>query len=245
LSEHDSERSHVSRSQRGLHVLRTGLRPGSFAVLLVAGALVYVLNALAITSALGTLLAQLARLGLLFASIYVLSAQRRTAWIGAALAAVVYLLELTSLPIDPRVARVLQDGITAGFITWILVVVLREVFRPTTSEHNAVVGALAGFLLILAVFTRLHGLAEALSPGAYHADGGPFSERGTTDVVATFQYFSTVTLTTVGFGDIVPVTRLARLLTGFEAIVGQFYVAVVIAALVGRAAAGRVADRSP
>jgi voltage-gated potassium channel Kch len=167
-----------------------------------------------------------------------------TAWIGAFLAAVVYFLELTVLPIDPWIARVLQDSITAGFIAWILVVVLREVFRPATSEGNAVVGALAGFLLILSVFTRLHGLAEALSPGAYHADGGPFAERGIADVVATFQYFSTVTLTTVGFGDIVPVTRFARLLTGFEAIVGQFYVAVVIAALVGRAAAGRAAGRA-
>jgi hypothetical protein len=220
------------------------VQPGSFAILLVAGMASYVLNALAITSALGELLAQLARLGMLFASVYVLSARRVTAWIGAALAGIVYLLQSAILPIDPWVARGLQDAITAGFLTWILVVVLREVFRPTTSELNAVVGALAGFLLILELFVRLHGLAEALSPGAYYVAGKPFSERSAADVVATFQYFSTVTLTTVGYGDIVPVTRLARLLAGFEAIVGQFYVAVVIAALVGRAAAGRTADRS-
>jgi hypothetical protein len=181
---------------------------------------------------------------MLFASVYVLSARRATAWVGAGLAAVVYLLGLMVLPIDPWVARVLQDSITAGFVTWIFVVVQREVFRSTTSEENAVIGALAGFLLILAVFTRLHGMTEELSPGAYHVDGVPLAEHAAADAVATFQYFSTVTMTTVGFGDIVPVTHFARLLTGFQAIVGQFYVVVVIATLVGRAAAGRMADRS-
>jgi voltage-gated potassium channel Kch len=48
-----------------------------------------------------------------------------------------------------------------------------------------------------------------------------------------------VTLTTVGFGDIVPIMPAARLATGLEAIVGQLYLAVVIATLVGRVAARR------
>ena len=50
---------------------------------------------------------------------------------------------------------------------------------------------------------------------------------------------STITLTTVGFGDIVPVTPAARLVTGLESMVGQLYLAVVIATLVGRVAARR------
>jgi voltage-gated potassium channel Kch len=58
-------------------------------------------------------------------------------------------------------------------------------------------------------------------------------------VIAAFQYFSTVTLTTVGFGDIVPVSPDARLAWGLEAMVGQVLVAVVVATLVGRVAARR------
>ena len=65
------------------------------------------------------------------------------------------------------------------------------------------------------------------------------AERPEAEVLAAFQYFSTVTLTTVGFGDIVPVTPDARLATGMEAIVGQLYLAVVVATLVGRVAARR------
>ena len=47
-------------------------------------------------------------------------------------------------------------------------------------------------------------------------------------------YFSLVTLVTLGYGDIVPVTPLARMVAAFEGVVGQFYVAAVVAMLVGR-----------
>jgi voltage-gated potassium channel Kch len=128
---------------------------------------------------------------------------------------------------------------TTGFLLWVLVVVLREVFRPRTSEVDAVVGALCGFLLILMMFVGVHGLIEALSPDSYRTDGLPFAGRSDAMLLATFQYFSTITLTTVGFGDIVAVTPVARLVTGLEAMVGQLYLAVVIATLVGRVAARR------
>src|SRR6185295_11491003 len=123
------------------------------------------------------------------------------------------------------------------FLTWVLAVVLREVFRASTKEVDAVMGALCGFLLILIVFMRLHGLLESLAPGSYQASGSPLSGSSNAQLVAIFQYFSTVTLTTVGFGDVVPVMPAARLVTGLEAIVGQLYLAVVIATLVGRVAA--------
>jgi voltage-gated potassium channel len=222
--------------------LRERLRPGSFPLLLLAGALVYVLNALAIGSTLGAILVYVARLGLVIAGMYVLSAQRATAWLAVVLGTLDYALDFVMLPIDPRAARMFQDACAALFLGWILVVVMREVFRAAASESNAVLGALAGFLLILMIFTRIHGLVETLSPGAYGAGIGAASERSAAADMATFQYFSTITLTTVGFGDIVPVSLGARLVTGLEAIVGQFYVAVVIATLVGRAVAAKQGD---
>lgn len=244
-SQPDLPEPDAPRSKGALHTLRRQLRPGSFPLLLFAGALVYVLNALAITSTLGAVLVYIARLALLFAGMYVLSAQRATAWLAVILGTLDYVLDLVTLPGDPRLGRVLQDASTAVFLGWILVVVMREVFRSAVSERNAILGALAGFLLILMTFTRLHSLVEALSPGAYGAGIGPASERTVAADVATFQYFSTVTLTTVGFGDIVPVSLGARLATGLEAIVGQFYVAVVIATLVGRAVGARRGDPEP
>jgi alkylation response protein AidB-like acyl-CoA dehydrogenase len=63
--------------------------------------------------------------------------------------------------------------------------------------------------------------------------------RSGVDLVSVFQYFSTITLTTVGYGGIVPVMPAARLVTGLQAITGQIYLAVVVATLVGRVGARR------
>ena len=238
-NQHSLEDRVPSRSQRALQAVRSHVQPGSFSLLLVASVLLYVLNGLAVDSMAGAIAVQVGRAGVVCASIYVLSANRLTLWLGVLAAGLAVTLEGRLWAPDQHVSRVLLDSITMGFLFWILVVVLREVFRATTTERDAVVGALCGFVLILTVFMRLHGLIEALCPGSYHADGPPLSERSEMMLTAVFQYFSTVTVTTVGFGDIVPVTPAARLATGLEAIVGQLYLAVVIATLVGRVAARR------
>jgi hypothetical protein len=228
-----------SRSQRALQAVRPHVQPGSFPLLLVAGLLGYVLNGLAIDSTTGAIFVLISRTAVACAGIYMLSAHRVTLWLGGLVVGLVITLQTRLWALDPHVTRVLMESITMGFLLWVLVVVLREVFRATMTERDAVVGALCGFILIVAVFMRLHGLLEALFPGSYHADGPPLSERSDVMLTAVFQYFSTITVTTVGFGDIVPVTPAARLATGLEAIVGQLYLAVVIATLVGRVAARR------
>ncbi len=238
-SQHSLEDRVPSRSQRALQAVRSHVQPGSFPLLLVASLLLYVLNGLALDSTAGAILVQVGRAGVICAGIYVLSANRVTLWLGVLVLGLFITLQARSWGLDPQVRRVLEDSISMAFVLWVLVVVLREVFRSTTTERNAIIGALCGFVLILMVFLRLHGLLEALWPGSYHTDGPPLSERSDMMLTAVFQYFSTVTVTTVGFGDIVPVTPAARLATGLEAIVGQLYLAVVIATLVGRVAARR------
>ena len=229
----------TSRSHRVLQTVRSHVQPGSLPLLLVAALLLYVLNGLAVHSNAIGILVEVARAGVMCAGLYVLSAQRAMLWLGALVVALVLTLEGRWWAVDPWVDRVLTDSITTGFILLVLVVVLNEVFRSTTTERDAVMGALCGFLLILTVFTRLHALLEALYPGSYHADGPPLAERSDAALTAIFQYFSTITVTTVGYGDIIPVTPAARMVTGLEAIAGQLYLAVVIATLVGRMAARR------
>ena len=208
-------------------------------MLLVASVLLYVLNGLAADTVAGAILERVGRVGVACAGIYVLSINRLTLWLGVLVVGIIFVFDVRLLALDPQVNRVLQDSISMGFFLWVLVVVLREVFRAATTESDAIIGAVCGFVLILMAFMRLHGLVEALWPGSYHTDGPPLVERSDTALIAVFQYFSTITLTTVGYGDIVPVTPVARLVTGLEAIVGQLYLAVVIATLVGRASARR------
>ena len=234
--QHGPEGHHRTRSHVTLQAVRSRVQPGSFPLLLVALLLLYVLNGVAVDLPANGIVG---RVAVACAGLYVLSASRTTLWLGVLVVALLITFEARLWTLDPRVSRVLRDTITTGFLLWVLVVVLREVFRPRTSEVDAIVGALCGFLLILMVFVNVHGVIEALSPDSYRTDGPPFAGRSDAMVLATFQYFSTTTLTTVGFGDIVAVTPAARLVTGLEAMVGQLYLAVVIATLVGRVAARR------
>ncbi|MBX3028305.1 hypothetical protein KF840_25725 [bacterium] len=229
------------RPARGevLGVVRSHLRPGSFPLLLATTVLLYGLNGLAIASRLGEILAQLGYAAVLCAGLYFLSVSRLSLLIGAVAISATVVLNVDWYLLDIRVRHLLQDSTSAAFIFWLLAFVLREVFRRSNVERDAIIGALGGFLLMIFAFARLHGLIEAWAPGSYAFQGVEPSLRANTALVAAFQYFSTVTTTTVGFGDIVPVSPAARLLTGLQAITGQLYLAVVVAALVGRAVAER------
>jgi hypothetical protein len=234
-----SDRGGPTRSRRVLATVRSHVRPGSFSMLLGAGVALYILNGAAMDAPAGAFLSRLGHAAVMAASLYVVSYNRPLLLAGVVVSVLVLAFELRFWPADTQGARALEDMLAMSFQAAVFVTMLREVFRPSTSELDAVVGALGGFLLLLMLFMRLHGMLEALTPGSYFAQGPPFSERTDAELDATFQYFSTVTLTTVGFGDIVPVAPAARLATGLEAIIGQLYLAVVIATLVGRVAARR------
>ncbi len=87
-----------------------------------------------------------------------------------------------------------------------------------------IAGAVAVYLLLGAIFAYLFALVETVTPGSFldaHSQA------------LNFHYYSMVTLTTLGYGDIVPVTPVARGLGAFEAVLGQLYLTVLIARLVG------------
>lgn len=234
MSDGAAGRDHLA-PRKMLHVVRSELRPGSFPLLLGTTVVLYVLKALAIQSETGELLGRLVYAAVVVASLYFLSLRRMTLLVGALAITVTAVLQLVPVLSDPRSEDLLQDGVTAGFHAWVLIVVLRETFAAGTSARDAVIGALGGFVLLILSFARIHGLVDVWEPGAYSFSGGAPDAASNAQMIAAFQYFSTVTTTTVGYGDIVPVSRVARLVTGLQAIMGQLYVAVVVAALVGRA----------
>jgi hypothetical protein len=89
------------------------------------------------------------------------------------------------------------------------------------------------------MWAHVFSIVENVSPGSFadnsieaNAAAGPEPMRDQAD---RFTYFSFVTLTTLGYGDITPLSRSARNLTALEAIFGQLYLAVLIARLVGQA----------
>jgi hypothetical protein len=104
--------------------------------------------------------------------------------------------------------------------------VLEHVFRAGPITADRVRGAVVAYLLLGLVWTFGYIIVDRFSPGAIQAGGGPPKNN------ASFAYFSFVTLTTLGYGDTVPVHPVARSLAIAEALVGQLYPAILIGRLV-------------
>ncbi len=107
------------------------------------------------------------------------------------------------------------------------------VFGKGPVDANRIVGAVSIYFLIGLAWAFVYALIELMSPGSFKmASGGPIIETRP-GFVNEFIYFSNVTLTTLGYGDVIPLTSPARMFATLEAMIGQLYVAIVIARLVG------------
>jgi hypothetical protein len=118
----------------------------------------------------------------------------------------------------------------------IVVVMLVEVFRPGQVTFHRVQGAVAAYLSIGLTWAYAYYLASQISPGAVQFN----TEMAANEIpVERYVYFSFMTLTTVGYGDAIPVHPLTRTLAISEALLGQLYPAILIAGVLGLALAAR------
>jgi hypothetical protein len=112
-------------------------------------------------------------------------------------------------------------------------VVLAQAFRAGPVNVHRIQGAVAAYLLLGLAWALAYELVSLLATGAFSGSGQAGGERH------RFVYFSFVTLTTVGYGDLTPVHPVARSLAVCEALVGQLYPAILLARLVSLATGGR------
>jgi hypothetical protein len=111
-----------------------------------------------------------------------------------------------------------------------LLIVLWSVFRDGPVTTHRILGAIAAYLLLGLCFALAYNLAEYARPGSFTmAEAGALAPQERT---WSFIYFSVVTLTTVGFGDIAAIHPVARSLVMLEAIIGTLYPAILLARLV-------------
>lgn len=122
----------------------------------------------------------------------------------------------------------------AGFVGFAMVAILREIFARRGISTGDILGAFAGYALVGIAFGNFFAVADLLVPGSFSVNPSIASateewhERR-----ALFDYFSFTTLTSLGFGDITPIAPPATTLSWLEVIIGQFYIAVVVAQVVG------------
>lgn len=118
-----------------------------------------------------------------------------------------------------------------GFLIWNLLHDLNQGNRRTSER---IYGALCAYIFIGLLFALVFTHMQFRDKTAFSSSQEAILEQATVEsnLMPIFTYFSFVTLTTLGYGDITPVTEQARILAWFEALVGQLYLAVMVAGFV-------------
>lgn len=115
------------------------------------------------------------------------------------------------------------------FLSLCIFLVMREVVGGTDVNLNRIAGAVCVYLLLGLIWSVAYMALFAVDADAFQG----LSESASDLRLLDFQYYSFVTLTTLGYGDVLPISNTARALAIVESIVGQFYIAILVAALVG------------
>ena len=170
---------------------------------------------------------------ILFTSLYTVSKTKMHLVIGLSLA-VPSLVANWWYFFDENGASGFKHVFAALFFLWMILLVSRSIAASSKITSDTIFGAMAVFFLLGFMWAQLYGLVASMDPMAFSHTAALF-EGGQLEVLRSlsFNYYSFVTLTTVGYGDITPLTPSARMLSILEGICGQFYMAVVVGSLIG------------
>jgi len=148
---------------------------------------------------------------------------------GLGLAAFSFLLSLVEFFYPSQSIYIASILVLLFFLINSLVLAIKHILFGPRIDTNKIVGSVTIYLLIGIIWALLYGLVEAVIAGSF--SGNLLNVGGSQfwDLI----YFSFVTLTTLGYGDILPVNTYSRTLAYMEAIAGQFYIAILVASLVG------------
>ena len=128
----------------------------------------------------------------------------------------------------------LDAGISLIYLGFLLVTTVLQVFQEGPVSGHRIRGAIVIYLLLGALWALLYQLVALTIPQAFRlTEELAGSDPGS--LQRLLMYFSYITLTSTGYGDITPVHPVARLLAMFEALAGQLYLAIILARLVSLA----------
>ncbi len=146
-------------------------------------------------------------------------------------ALILLLTRAVSLLFDLDYLIIIEDILTVFFFAWIaLKLVLQMMVKGSGVE--ILLEAISGYLLLCIALTSIMSIIIFLDPNAFLLSGTPISNAPNQTSISS--YFVVVTYTTVGYGDILPMTDMARVFSKLTAFLGQIYISVVIAILIGK-----------
>ncbi len=164
---------------------------------------------------------------ILLSGVHAISGRRRNVYIASLLALPMLVSIWSEYFVENK--YVVTVGTLCGvvFFAYMIVNILLFIYKQDEVTRDLIVGAAVVYLLMAIMWTFIYRVVEMANPGSFTISATDIHER------LRFTYFSLVTITTLGYGDIVPTTGLASSLATLEAVVGQLYLVTTVAWLVG------------
>jgi voltage-gated potassium channel Kch len=177
----------------------------------------------------------LAPIGLLViaAMLWVLKEQRVVFWTTAVLA-IPAAINTVLTPGPVEAADITESGFHWPFFCFAAAAVTARVVRSERADVATVIGSICAYLLIAFAFTSLYVGLELASPGSFRFGDQPPDYL----LFSALSYFSLVTLTTLGYGDTVPLSEIARAFVTLESVIGILFPSFVIARIVSLTTSG-------
>jgi Ion channel len=200
--------------------------------LLISILLLFIVAPLAAGVRQGALILNVIAATVLIAGSYALFERKRLFVVAVALSAISIVATWLLIASRQHWASLLSRSCVILLIVFFSVTILGYVLHSGRVTVDKIFAAICVYMLIGYAWTFTYALIDELQPGSFVA----LSATAADDYVAReiqFRYFSFITLTTVGYGDILPRSAAARTMAVLEAITGQIYLTVLVARLVG------------
>jgi hypothetical protein len=151
--------------------------------------------------------------------------RRRFVRLAIWLSTLTVLLTAVAAAADARVFFDLASCVQISLLAASMVAVLRRVIATATVNSRTILGALSVYMVLGMLFSFLYGLVERI-------ENGPFFEGVANPQGSDFLFFSYTTLTTTGFGNLVPAGQPGEMISTFEMLIGQIFLVTLVAGLV-------------
>ena len=165
--------------------------------------------------------------GIFVSAVYAISEKKRRVYIASLLALPMLVSVWSRYFVESNYVLVVGTLCGVVFFAYMIVNILLFIYKQDEVTRDLITGAAVVYLLMAIMWVFIYRVVEIAHPGSFTITTTQIHDQ------MSFIYFSLVTITTLGYGDIVPTTNLARSLATLEAVIGQLYLMTTVAWLVG------------
>ncbi|MCI4442216.1 MAG: hypothetical protein JHC39_01815 [Lentimicrobium sp.] len=133
-----------------------------------------------------------------------------------------------------EILNIVFRGLNFLFFIFLVISLIKQVSSTSTVTIKVIVDSITGYLLLGFAFSLIVAIISIKIPGAYNTNFSAILERNMLEPMQDNIYYTFMTYTTTGYGDIAPTHAISKSLAVLISVSGQLYVAVIIAMLVGK-----------